>query len=336
MKIAGGHWLSAIGCALALVACDPPRPTSGSADELTIVVQADRRELDAQEKALKQREEALKGEQSQIEKRITELASGRAAADIEHKTRLDQELERAKAAQEELGKRVVKLQQQKLQMEVQRTVLSSPGSEQGGSAVGVREAMVAAREARLSSREGSLAAREAELAAREKALVAKESSLNDRPPAIAATAVVQAKAEVEVATYREVPTRQAVEARHKKLLAEMDARGVLVSDLPGEAQPVNADVYSARKNGDYSHAADLLAELSRAVARLRIDQRFVEAKMVRLQSVRAGARLQEGQRGEVEALLREVTGSYSDGQYEKANRGLNRIAAILDASGAPG
>jgi hypothetical protein len=69
---------------------------------------------------------------------------------------------------------------------------------------------------------------------------------------------------------------------------------------------------------------------------LKIDQRFVEQKMVRLQGMRAGARLAERQRTEVERLLREVTGAYSDGKYEVANKGLNRIAAILDASGAPG
>ncbi len=319
-------------CALAAAACEPPRP-SGSADELTIVVQADRRELDAQEKAIKLREDALKGEQSQLSERIKELASGRAAADLEHRRRLDDELERARAAQDELGKRVQKLQQQKAQMVEQRTVLAP---EQQGSAVSVREAMVAAREARLSSREGAVAGREAELAAREKALLAKEAALADRPapaqPIVAAAAPLAAR--VDQASFREVPSREVVESRHKKLLAEMDARGLLVSDLPGEAQPLNADIHAARKNGDYARASDLLTDLSRGIARLRIDQRFVEQKMVRLQSLRAAARLREGQKSEVEGLLRDVTGSYSDGQYERANRGLNRIAAILDAGGA--
>ena len=324
--------LLAVGL-VGLLGCDPPRP-SGTPDELTIVVQADRRELDAQDKALKQREDALKGEQQQLDARIKELAQSRSAADLEHRQRLDTELERAKGLQDELGLRVQKLQQQKAAMEVQRTVLSVPGGQQQSSAVSVRESMVAAREARLSSREAALAGREAELAAREKAVAARQEPPRIAPPAVAASSL--ALGAVEPAVAREIPTREAIEARHKRLLAEMGTRGILVSDLPGEAQPLNADVFAARRRGDYARAADLLAELGRGMQQLRVDQRFVEAKMVRLQSVRASARLHDGQKGEVEQLLRDVTSSYSDGLYEKANKGLNRIAAILDASGASG
>src|SRR5207302_11091618 len=111
-----------------------PKPSNG--DELTIVVQADRRELEAQEKAIKQREEALKSEQGEIDRRIKELATSRVAADLEHKRRLDEELRRAKVEEAELQKRVLILQQQKAAMEVQRTVLAAPG-EQGGGNVGV-------------------------------------------------------------------------------------------------------------------------------------------------------------------------------------------------------
>ena len=72
------------------------------------------------------------------------------------------------------------------------------------------------------------------------------------------------------------------------------------------------------------------------VSRLKVDQRFVELKMLRLQSARAAARLSDQQRSEVEKLLREVTSSYSDGKYADANKGLNRIAVILDAGAAAG
>src|SRR5205085_11514700 len=89
MTPAFGFRLSAFGLALvAVAACDPARPKPGNGDELTIVVQADRRELEAQEKAIKQREEALKSEQGEIDRRIKELATSRVAADLEHKRRL--------------------------------------------------------------------------------------------------------------------------------------------------------------------------------------------------------------------------------------------------------
>jgi hypothetical protein len=326
--------LSLLAAAAALVACNPPRPASNS-DELTIVVQADRRELEQQEKALRQREDSLKAEQGELDKRIQELAQGRVAADLDHRRRLDDELRRARAEQDALGRRVQQLHVQKAAVEQQRTQLTSP-EERPGATPAMREAMIAAREAKLSAREGSLAAREAELAAREKALAVKEMQILDRAlMQRAAPQVVNAVAR-EPASAREVPSRGSVEARHRKLLAELESRGVLVSDLRPEDQPLNAEIYGARRVGDYARAADLLGELHRAVGRLRIDQRFVEQKMVRLQGRRANAHLPDGQRGEVEQILRDVTASYSDGKYDQANRGLNRLAAILDASGASG
>ena len=331
MSAAGSLRAALVAVALVFqLGCDPARPQGG--DELTIVVQADRRELEAQDKALKDREQSMKAEAGELDKRIKELATSRAAADLEHRRRLDDELSRAKAAQDELSKRVVQLQAQKVAIESQRSVLDAPGSSPS-TPVSVREAMIAAREAKLSSREAGLALREADLGAREKALSQREAAAAIKADLPTAT---PEPAKAAVAAYRAVPTRDAIEARHRKLAAEMDSRGILVSDLAAEDQPLNAQIHAARRVGDWSTAGDLLSDLQKAMARVRVDQGFVEAKMVRLQGQRSTARLGEGQRGEVEQLLRDVTASYSDGAYEKANRGLNRIAAILDASKASG
>jgi len=316
-----------------LSACDPARPQGG--DELTIVVQADRRELEAQDKALKDREQAMKAEAGELDKRIKELATSRVAADLEHRRRLDDELTRAKGAQDELSRRVVQLQAQKVAIESQRTVLDGASSSSSSTPLSVRESMVAAREAKLSSREATLAIREADLGAREKLQSQREAAIAAARPEPRADLAAEAP-RASVAGFRAVPTRDAIEGRHRKLLAEMDSRGVLVSDLAAEDQPLNAQVHAARRVGDWSTASDLLSDLQKAVARLQVDQGFVEAKMVRLQGQRTSARLGDSQRGEVEQLLRDVTASYSDGAYEKANRGLNRIAAILDASKASG
>lgn len=325
--------------AAGLLACDSPRPPKDTADELTIIVQADKRELEAQARMIKAREEALKNEQGQLEQRMKELTANRAAADMEQRLRLDGELATAKAAQDELSNRVQALQQQKVAMEVQRTALEAPQPAAPTVTVAAREQLLAAREARLSTREAGIAAREADLSAREKALsqvqltLAEHAAALDRTDGGTAAAVFHPP---EPQPQREVPTRAAVESRHKRLLAEMDTRGVLVSDLAPEDQPLNADIHAARRKGDYARAGDLLADLMKAMAHLQVNQRFIEAKMVRLQGARSTARLRDGQRSEVEQILRDVTSSYSDGHYEKANKGLNRIAAILDAGGASG
>src|SRR5207248_8495790 len=119
---------------------------------------------------------------------------------------------------------------------------------------------------------------------------------------------------------RDVPKSAAAEDRHKKLLADIETRGILISDLPSGDQPINAEIFSARRQGDFARAWDLIGELSKVVARLKVDQKFVELKMLRLQGARGSARLSDPQRGEVEKLLREVTSAYSDGKYDQANK----------------
>jgi hypothetical protein len=111
---------------------------------------------------------------------------------------------------------------------------------------------------------------------------------------------------------------------------------VLISDLPPEDQPLNAEIFTARRQRDFVRAWDLLADLGKVVQKVKVDQRFVEAKITRLQGARGSARLSEAQRGEVETLLKDVTSAFSDGRYEQANKGLNRIAVILDAGAASG
>jgi hypothetical protein len=52
--------------------------------------------------------------------------------------------------------------------------------------------------------------------------------------------------------------------------------------------------------------------------------------------VRGQAKLSDDQKTAVEKLLRDVTAAFSDGHYDTANKGLNRIAVILDANAASG
>ena len=322
-------------CALA-AACDDARPSAS--DELTIVVQGDRRELEQQEKSLREREESLKADNTQLDQRISELARGlKAAADLTQRRRLEDEL---RTSVDQASAMVVKesaLKAQKSEVEAKKQSMDADATRAAQSAMAAREAQAASREAKVSEREATLALRDREFAQREKALAARETQAAAREQGLATlTAQNSQQAEHLDRALREVPKGAVVEAKHKKVLAEIDARGILVTDLPPEDQPLNADIFSARRLGDFSRAWDLVVELTRAVTHLKVDQKFVEQKMVRLQGARAGARLSEGQRGEVEKLLREVTASYSDGQYEQANKVLNRISAILDANTAAG
>src|SRR5438045_9532652 len=77
---------------------------AGPAEELTIVVQGDRRELEQQERALKERQESLQKEKAALEQKISELAKGlKAAADAEQRRHLETELRRQQHLQGQLS-----------------------------------------------------------------------------------------------------------------------------------------------------------------------------------------------------------------------------------------
>lgn len=323
------RWLLLLPALLA-GACDDEKPAAP--DELTIVVQGDRRELEQQEKSLREREESLQRDKAQLDQRISDLARGlKAAADAEQKRRIEEELQRNQDQEAQLSTRATALRAQKSEVEAKRQAIDSDMYRAAQAALDARAAQLATREARLADRESQLASQQRELSARDQKLAEREKDV-----ALREKAVVAFERQTPLLAARDVPKAAAVEAKHKKLLADIEARGILISDLPAEEQPLNAEVYAARRQRDFSRAWDLLGDLTKAVAAVKINQRFVEQKIGRLQGARAQARLSEAQRSEVEKILRDVTSAFSDGKYEQANKGLNRIAVILDANAASG
>ena len=317
-------------CLASVAACDDEK--SAAPDELTIVVQGDRRELEQQEKSLREREEALQHDKAQLDSRIAELARGlKAAADVEQKRHIEEELRQNQDQEAQLSTRAKALRAQKSEVEAKKQAIDSDMYRAAQAALDARAAALASREAKLADREAQLSTQQRELTLREQKAAEREKDV-----ALREKAVVAFERQTPALAARDVPKASAVEAKHKKLLAEIDARGILITDLPPEEQPLNAEIFAARRQRDFARAWDLLGEFSKAVAKLKVDQRFVEQKIGRLQGARAQAKLSDAQRGEVERLLRDVTSAFSDGKYDQANKGLNRIAVILDANTASG
>ena len=319
--------------AVALAACDDAR--EATPDELTIVVQGDRREMEQQERILHEREESLHKDKAQLDSRIADLARGlKAAADAVQRRRIEEELRRQQDLEGQITVRATALQAQKSEMEAKKQSIDSDVQKAAQAALIARQASTAAREAKLAERETQLAQMLKDLEVR-----GKDLSLREKDVALREKAVSAFERQGPPPEYRDpksVPRAAVVEKKQKDLLAELEGRGILISDLPPEVQPFNADIFAARRQGDFPRAWDLLGQLTKVVARVKVDQRFVEQKMVRLQLIRGGAKLGETQRAEVERLLRDVTAAFSDGHYEQANKGLNRIAVILDANVAAG
>jgi myosin heavy subunit len=324
--------LSLGGCLLGslLPACDDDKPAAG--DELTIVVRGDRRELELQEQALQQREQSLRANKAALDAQLEELSKGlkNLSTDAVQRRKFDDELSKTRELQREAALKLDTLQAQKTETLAKKNAIDPPMTQVVGAALAAREAAVASREAKAAERDEGVSRREKELAAREQALAAREKELADK------ALLFGGGSGVRTPSARDIPKLQELDQKHKKLLDTLSARGILIADLPVEDQPLNAEVFAARNQGDLAHASDLLAELGKAVRSVKIDQRFVETKMIRLQGLRAQAPLVDEKKREVERLLSEVTSAYNDGRYEQANVGLNRISKLLDVTPPPG
>ena len=318
---------------LSVAACDEAR--EAAPEELTIVVQGDRREMEQQEKILHEREESLQKDKAQLDSRIAQLALGlKAAADAEQRRRIGEELRRQQDLEGQITVRATALQVQKSEMEAKKQSIDMDVQKAAQAALIARQASVANREGKLAERETQLAQMLKDIEGRSKDLSVREKDVALREKAVAA--FERQGPPPEYRDPKSLPRSSVVEKKQKDLLANLDGRGILISDLPPEVQPFNADIFAARRQGDLPRAWDLLGQFGKVVAKVKVDQRFVEQKMVRLQGARSQAHLTNPQKDEVERMLREVTSAYSDGQYERANKGLNRISAILDAGSAAG
>ena len=320
----------ALSSALLLPACDDDKP--GAADELTIVVRGDRRELELQEQALQQREQSLRANKAALDAQLESLSKGlkNLSTDAEQRRKFDDELNKTRALQREAALKLDTLQAQKTEAQAKKAALDPPITQVVGAALASREAAVASREAKAAERDEGVSRREKELAAREQALATREKDLADKAQLLGAGPGGRPL------SARDLPKLQELDLKHRKLLEALSSRGILIADLPVEDQPLNAEVFVSRNQGDLARASDLLAELGKAVRAVKIDQRFVEMKMIRLQGLRAQAPLVDEKKREVEKLLSEVTSAYNDGRYEQANLGLNRISKLLDVAPPPG
>jgi TolA-binding protein len=139
----------------AVAACEDAQ--SAVPDELTIIVQGDRRGLEQQEKALREREDSLQQDKSKLEGHISDLARGlKAAADAEQRHRLEDELRRQKDLQGQIGVQVSALAAQKSEVAARKMAIEPNFNAS-------RETLLAARETKLAEREALMARGERDL-----------------------------------------------------------------------------------------------------------------------------------------------------------------------------
>ncbi|MEO1483402.1 MAG: hypothetical protein AAFU77_14940 [Myxococcota bacterium] len=123
-------------------------------------------------------------------------------------------------------------------------------------------------------------------------------------------------------------TSASVRDQAKKIRRKMDNRGILVADLSPAARELERQAVAANKAKDFDQSANYYRQLAGAVDRTNINAEFVEAKMRRING-EIGKRKPPAR---VTGLLNEVSASFTDGRYDKANRKINEIYRIIRGS----
>jgi hypothetical protein len=254
-----------------------------------------RLELRSKRAELDERREEIRekgGDTSEVDRESAELARRESAMAAEEKSLLD-----------------------RLMSERQAMVSALAATGSGGGLPG-REAAVAAREKDLSRREQKLAERESQLAQREEGLASKWKAQCAAPTTIVQT--VDAKG----TRY----TKRDVEPLLARARAEMNKKGLLLSDLPEPVRDLEGEATRAMEKGDYGQARFAANQLYGTVRVMKVDKAFIADKIRRLNDVLKGQRLTPP----VETLFREATQNVADGNFASANRKLNRIHAAIN------
>lgn len=199
----------------------------------------------------------------------------------------------------------------------------------GVRGAGDAQAQLASREAGMASREKSLAAREDRVAQRESAMAARERALALREKETCSgggtTTIIQ--------TVDPKGTRYGkrdVEPLLKKARETMSSRGILASDLPSQAAGLEREANEAMADGDFGRARLAAQQLLATVEAQKVDRGFIGAKISRLSAAMKGRTLDAAVQREVDALFRDATTRYGDGDYAAANKKLNQIYRAIN------
>ncbi|MDF1565040.1 MAG: hypothetical protein P1V51_18520 [Deltaproteobacteria bacterium] len=316
-------------CALLLALPGCPEE-GGQDDELTIVVQADTEKLESEARQIAEREAELKRQRQEIlSARKKLLDDGTQSSDLRALVEQQRKLLEREAA---ISQREAEIDSQRAVLDAEKTRLITQGARPRD--VGATPAPVSPAgggvdpeaSRKLVEREGKMAGREADLARREKALAEREAALALREAALAGAA---APARVAASDPGRRVGRKEVERDHKKARQTMRARGILPSDLTGDASNLQQQIYQHSKAGRWLQAADAVEEFERAVQAIAIDEAFIQAKMARLNAARKKAKLNAEKRTKVDSVLASATGAFADGRHGEANQRLNEIFGIL-------
>lgn len=310
-------------------------------EDLTIVVEADKSRILEEEQALEAKRSQMTEEQQRIEAEKTALAEKLASlSKKDRKSRETLEAEQQRLLDEEIQfrsrRREIEAEREKLAAEKNAllekiTTLATSGGGAGGKSIEQRETAVAQREKALAHREAQLATREAKVADVEKQAAESLRQINEILAQLQAgggfskTVVVSAPAAPAASGATRVQAMNAQKTARKR----MDGKGILIADLPPTTRSSLEGADKALGAKSYDEAVDGYNNVIAAVDATKIDRRFIEGKMTRLNKAAQATNLDPAKRKKLQGLLAEVGEAATDGRYDRANRKANQIAGLL-------
>lgn len=290
-----------------LAGCKGKSDAAGTAAPDPAALKA-QQELISKREALLAQAQELKGKSEALDVQIKEIEAkgGDASAQKQQKAEVDSQLKSHNTDFDAISTKLDQIQ-----------------------ATGDQSARLAARELEVARREKQAADREAHAAQREKEAAQRE---NDAAQRWKDSCNVGGGAPVFIT--QQAPkgtnyTRKEIEPLLTQARQGMQKRGILVADLPGHAQGLEAEATKAMGDGDWGKAYLAAAQLAATVQAIKIDRPFVMAKYNRLNSRVTGAKLDAGVTQQLTDGMKDVLQRYGDGDFAGANHKLNALHQLL-------
>ena len=208
----------------------------------------------------------------------------------------------------------------------------------GGLSMAQREELLARREKDVSRRESKLSDHEKEVTKLQADAIHSLQEINKLLAELQAGGgrpVVLANPGTSPAAAPAGPkaTKASFQKLQKDVKAKMDNKGILVADLPPAARDLDKNAKTAASANDLDAAQQALTELGNIVDGIKVDHAFVQGKFSRINKSYPKEKIEqldEKKRKQVLGLLDEVSDSFSDGRYDRANKKINQLYRLLE------
>ena len=124
-------------------------------------------------------------------------------------------------------------------------------------------------------------------------------------------------------------TRASAERARRQVRARMEAKGLLLDDLPPATRTLYQNAGKALEEKDYASATESYNEIEQVIDNTTVNGDFVKAKMVRINRDIAQKAANEATQKQINLLLAEVSDAMTEGRYDRANRKINQLVSLL-------